>query len=388
VARTATRFGSRLDVVLFGICAILAFVATILPANLHQPVASSLRRSVVAPLVGLQQGAERWRSAWVTSNQRAEARDSLALRAASAVALQTENDRLRRLLGLGQRLQWGFVAAEALQGGGSAEQFSVVLTAGSNAGVTLGSPVVAPEGLVGTVQSVDPRMSLAIIYPHSEFRASAKSADDSVFGIVAPHLTGSATEGREGKVVRPDRYLLELRGVPYRRTIKPGTLVVTSGLGGLYPPGIPIGTVTAELKTPEVWARTYLLRPVVSPAQISAVMILTPPKVKAGTGAVWEAPASLDSAVRGVVAGGDSLSRAAATAEAAQRAGLDSAVRATRDSLRPDSLRTDTTARPRVTPGVTPPAAARVPAAGATPPAPVRRDTARPRPDTARPRPR
>jgi len=383
VARTTTRFGSRLDLLLFGVCAVLALVVTILPPDLHAPIASGLRRTVVAPLIGLQQGAERWRAAWAASQQRALAQNSLALRAAEANALKIENDRLRRLLGLGQRLQWGFVVAEALQGGGSSEQFAVVLTAGSAANVVPGSPVVAPEGLVGTVQTVDPTMSLAILYPHSEFRASAMAVDGSAFGIVSPHISGGAQEAREGQTVRPDRYMLEMRGVPFRRQLKPGTLIVTSGLGGTYPAGINIGTVVAELKTPEVWARTYLLRPVVNPAEIGSVMILLPQKAREGTGAVWEAPGSLDSATKGVVAAGDSIARADAALEASRRAALDSAVRASRPDTAPprDSLRADSVRGLRI-PGRTPTTAPE----GATPPRPAAgTDTVR-RPDTLRTR--
>ena len=68
------------------------------------------------------------------------------------------------------------------------------------------SGVVAPDGLVGQVTTVDPRSSLAILWTHPDFRASAMSADGSAFGIVRPHL------GEES-----GRSLLELRGVRARR---------------------------------------------------------------------------------------------------------------------------------------------------------------------------
>lgn len=393
-ARSTSRFGGRLDLILFGVFALLAFIVTILPPDMHKPVASGLRRSVVAPLVSLQQGSERWRAAYATSRERALTRDSVALRAAASISLEAENDRLRRALGLGRRLQVGFAVAEALHPGGSAEQFSVVLTAGSAAGVEPGAPVVAPEGLVGTVQTVDPSMSLAIIYPHPDFRASAMSADRGAFGIVAPHISGAAQNHKTGQPHRPDRYMLEMRGVPTRRQLKPGTLVVTSGLGGTYPEGIPIGTVVGELKTPEVWAKTYLLRPVVSPNDITTVMILKQAKVRAGTGAVWEAPTNPDSAERGVVAAGDSLARFVSAAEAARRASLDSAVRASRpDTTRVDSVAADSTraGQPPAAGGTTGARPVAPPAATPRPPAPVRRDTtlrAPARPDTPRTGPR
>ena len=59
----AARFSNRFALVLFGACILLSLVSMVLPPNLREPVASSLRRSLVAPLVRLQESAERWRGA-------------------------------------------------------------------------------------------------------------------------------------------------------------------------------------------------------------------------------------------------------------------------------------------------------------------------------------
>jgi rod shape-determining protein MreC len=296
--------------------------------------------------VHLQQGAERWRGAYLSSEREELRRDTLALAAARVPTLETENDRLRKLLGLGSSLKWGFIPAEALQGRGRAEDFTVTLSAGSNAGVRERSLVVAPEGIVGLVQTVDPTMSLAILFAHPDFRVSTMSADGSAFGIVQPHVPGSAT-GQAGSFQRSERYLLEMRGVPFRATLKPGAVVYSSGLGGIYPKGVPVGVVLGEIKTAEAWARTYLLRPAVNPAQLTAVMILTPQRGTAGLTNVWADVGPVDSATRSIVIAGDSLARQSAAAEAAaRRAAIDSAARLLRDSLGRDSLRADSTARP------------------------------------------
>src|SRR4051812_18641704 len=270
------------------------------------PVAQVLRRTIVAPLVGLQQGSERWRNAWLERESIALARDSSALRAMNAQALVAENGRLRKLIGLGTRLQYGFIPAEALQT--SVEQGfdyvqSVTLTAGSNAGVKKGSAVVAPEGLVGEVITAEPTMSIAILYTHPDFRASAMSADRTAFGIVYPH----AERGAGG-----DAYMLELRGVPTRVTLKPGAMLYTSGLGGTYPRGIAIGTVVQEIKTAEVWTRTYLLRPTVTPSRVTTVLVLTAQRVTQGVGNVWGAAVNADSATKRIAAAGDSIAKQAA----------------------------------------------------------------------------
>ena len=115
----------------------------------------------------------------------------------------------------------------------------------------------------------------------------------------------------------PERSLLELRGVAFRDALTPGTLILTSGLGGVYPRGIPIGVVMGEVTTSEVWSRTYLVRPAVYPPDVNNVMILSPERVSSGAmDEVWSSVARADSAARGVAASADSLARLAAMAAA------------------------------------------------------------------------
>lgn len=323
---TAARVGGRVDAGLLVGCVILSLVAVVLKDEDREPIASALRRSIVAPLVGLQRGAERWRTAWVMSEQRQLAADSVAVGAINSQALRVENKQLRTIIGLGSRLEWGFIPAEAVHSAAPTEEVvtNMTLTAGSLAGVQRFNPVVSAEGLVGVVQTADPTMSVAILYTNPEFRASAMTADGTAFGIVYPH-TGRGTNA----------YLLEMRGVPTRIQLRAGMQIFTSGLGGTFPRGILIGTVVTELKTAEVWTRTYLLRPAVTPSQVTTVLILTAQRVTQGTGNVWGAAVNLDSATRRIVAANDSIARRAAVLEAqARQAALDSVRRATIDSVR------------------------------------------------------
>jgi rod shape-determining protein MreC len=328
VARAA-RSGTRLDTAILVVCVVLAVLSLVLPQPTRAPIAGALRRTVMAPLVTVQRGAEQWRVAWLESERLAVGRDSLALAAADANALRLENDRLRGLLGLGSRLQWGFVPAEALQETGRPHDLitSLVLSAGSNAGIATYSPVVGPDGVIGLVQMADPTTSIVMLFSHPDFRVSAMTVDGSVFGIVYPYA-GSGAES----------YMLELRNVVFRTLLKPGTLIITSGLGGTFPRGIPVGHVVEEINTTEGWSRTYLVRPTVNPANVTSVMVMTPKRASQGTGNVWALPAAADSAQRHLVSAADSLARRAAALEAARR-------RAHVDSLRADSARVDSVRR-------------------------------------------
>jgi rod shape-determining protein MreC len=314
----AIRSNNRLDLIVLTTCIVLALAARALPNTMRDPVATGMRRTFLAPLVMLQERSERGRQSLLQADSKQAAIDSLALNSMKAGSLESENDRLRKIIGLGSRLRWGFIPTEALHGRGVRDETTVILSAGSRAGVSRLSPVIAPEGLVGVVDQVDPTMSHAMLWTHPDFRVSAMSPDGTAFGIAQAHLTGSATGG----------YLIELRGVPFRATLKPGALIVSSGWGGVWPRGIPIGTVLEEMKTSEGWARTYLLRPAVNPSDVYSVMILRRDRLAKGFDGVWQSVAQVDQATQRINVSGDSAARAAALAEAAaRRAVLDSVAR-------------------------------------------------------------
>lgn len=358
----AVRSGSRVDTAVVIVFAALSILISSLPGPARESISAVMRRSVVAPLVSLQSGAERARKAFMSYDATTRMQDSVVLRALRVTELESENERLRRMLGLGQSLRWGFVSAEALSGRSRGEEHTITLTAGSTAGVRPYSPVVAPEGLVGMVQSVDPTMSLAIVWAHPDFRVSAMAVDGSAFGIVAAHLGGTGAE----------RYLLEMSGVPFRSALKPGTLIVSSGLGGTYPRGIPVGMVLRELETEEGWARTYLLRSAVLPPDVANVMILQPTRASEGVQTVWSAAQQPTPAVTPAPPS-DSAARRAALAEAAAR----------RAAQRPTPR--DSAARPRPPRVVPPPVRPQPVPRDTTPRDTARRDTVRqapPPPDT------
>lgn len=260
----AERYGSRADTLVFLGCVALSIVAMSLPAAWRAPFSEALRQTILAPFLALQETTETLKSSRAHVAALTAERDSAMLAAAFLPELRSENARLRSLLGLGQRLRTGYVPAEVLHQAGPTDPLTFVVSAGRRDGVKTLDPVVSPDGLVGVVSAVDDRTSVVATWAHPEFRAAAMAVDGSVYGIVAPH-------GSEG----PGIWLLELQGVPYRSVVPESTLVVSSGLGGVIPRGIPLGTVIGQVAEGERWERTYLVRPAVHPASVSHVMILT-----------------------------------------------------------------------------------------------------------------
>ena len=261
------RYASRADTLLFIACVGLSIAALSLPPQWRDQLAQGLQQSVLAPFIFLQRQTELLAAARTNYDNVVAQRDSAALAAAFLPELRNENTRLRGLLGLSARLGSGYVSAEILHQPEPTNPLSFVVSAGRHEGVRPLSAVVRPEGLVGLVSSVGEHASVVLSWAHPEFRASAIAQDGSVVGIAAPH-------GAEG----PNVWLLELQGVLYRQQVLPGTVIVTSGLGGVFPRGVPIGVVVGPAGEEKGWGRTYLVRPAVHPAELSHVMILTSPR--------------------------------------------------------------------------------------------------------------
>ena len=226
---------SRSDTLLLLICLLLSLGALFLPAPWALAVAGGIRETALVPLVWLQRNAEENR---------------------------TSRARLRAMLRLPTRLTPGTVAAEVLRQTGPMDGRTLLLGTGSRAGVAAGSPVISAEGLVGLVVSAGPSSAVAITWAHPDFRASAVTEDGGVLGIVAPAPSPDASQA-----------FLELRGVPYRDTVAVGTLVLTSGLTGVYPRGIPIGRVAGIRREELGWERIYRIRPLANPGYITHVLL-------------------------------------------------------------------------------------------------------------------
>ncbi|MSR06899.1 MAG: rod shape-determining protein MreC [Gemmatimonadetes bacterium] len=258
------RYASRRDTLLFVVCLLLSIVARILPSHWGVAVASVFRDTLLSPLIALQYQAQVIKTSRARYDLETTQRDSLTLALDSLAPLRFENRELRALLGLRARLPVGHVAVEILHQAGPGEAL-LTLSAGRAQGIRSLQPVISTDGLVGVVTSpVDARTSVMMVWAHPDFRASAMTEDGAIYGIVAP-------SGMAG----PDQMLMELSGVPYREHIPEGTAVYTSGLGGVYPRGIPVGRVIGVGPEGEGWSRTYIVRPAVQPASVSHVIVLT-----------------------------------------------------------------------------------------------------------------
>jgi rod shape-determining protein MreC len=351
---TSDRHYSRRDTVFLLLCLGLSLLGLFSPEAFGRSVADTLRETVLSPLVWLQTRAEEGRTSRVRFRQVTSERDSTAYLSQFLPSIRAENERLRQLLRLSRRLNTGYVPAEVLHQPQAMDGRTLLLSAGSRQGVALFNPVVAPEGLIGMVASVSGRSSVAMSWAHPEFRVSAFTVTGNAFGVVAP-----SNEGRNGEGA------LEFRGVPYRDSVPLGTLVLSSGLGGVFPKGIPVGTVIGIVREEAGWERVYRLRPAANPASAAHVLVLVGTPLTRDLAGAFPS----DSLLQAVRADSiDRLRRADSVVEAARAARS-----ARRDSLqRASPIQGGTPTAPVQTPPSTSPMGGTSSA-----PAPAARDSAR-----------
>lgn len=257
------RYTGGRDLVLFLVSVLIAVTFLLGPQSWGLATASAIRDTLLVPFLWLQERAEESKTSRARFVAVEAQRDSAAWAAQALPALRAENDRLRTLLGLGPKLTTRWQPAEVMRQTQITDGRTLMVSRGAVAGVHPFDPVVAPEGIVGMVLSTDARTSVVMTWANPEFRVSAATEDGGVLGVIA------AAERQEG-----EEPLLELRGVPYRDTVAAGTLVLTTGLGGIYPRGVPIGRVLGVAREQPGWERIYSVRPAANIGVVSHVLIL------------------------------------------------------------------------------------------------------------------
>lgn len=143
-------------------------------------------------------------------------------------ALLAENGRLRELLGSRARLPQDVRIAEIVGIVPTPTTLQVVLDKGENDGVALGLAVIDAEGLFGQVVELTSYTSRVLLVADKDHAVPVEVNRNGVRSVL----------GGTGRI---DRLVLEF--VPVTADIVKGDLLVTSGLGGRFPRGYPVGVV-------------------------------------------------------------------------------------------------------------------------------------------------
>lgn len=241
-----------------------AFVLVVLPSATQEALATGLRATVLRPFLAMQEALVRGRLRSAEVERLQAALDSVHLALTARTTLEDENRQLRHLLGLAERLQPDYVAAAVIRPGTRGSESLFMLDVGQEDGIEPLAPVITRAGLAGLVREVHGGSSTGMDWTHPDFRASAMTVDGLAYGLVESHRG----EFREG-----DR--LVLSDVPFSTEIPSGTLIVTSGLGGIFPRGVPVGRVTELAEAEGGWRKSYWLEPFVPVGSITHVLVAT-----------------------------------------------------------------------------------------------------------------
>jgi len=163
------------------------------------------------------------------------------------VALREENARLRQLLGSRQRLDAKVLVAELIGVVPSPTTFQVEIDKGADAGVFVGQAVIDADGLFGQVVEVAQFSSRVMLLVDAAHAVPVQVSRNDFRSIAAG--TG-----------RMDR--LELEYVPVTADIRVGDTLVSSGLGGHFPRGYPVGEVTSVVVDPTMTYAQVTAKPI------------------------------------------------------------------------------------------------------------------------------
>ncbi len=266
-------------------------VVLLVASALNPPLFSALRMGVAgvtspvsSGLTALRDGATTIPDAingWIFAHAENAAmkRDLAAARPLlmRARVIAYENNRLRTLLAVRDRVAEPVVTARLVSSSASSGRRFALLDAGRFSGVMPGMPVRGPEGLVGRVIETGPNAARVLLLTDPDSIVPVRRARDGLPAIAAGRADGS----------------VDIRSVNATDVkFAAGDVFVTSGIGGIYAPGVPVARVIAAASDIAT-ARTFAQPDSLDYALVEKTFVALPPALPgppAGPGASATAP--------------------------------------------------------------------------------------------------
>jgi rod shape-determining protein MreC len=199
--------------------------------------------------------------------------DQFAQVSAELTLMKAENERLRAMLQAKSQLnQFQLRYAEVVAR--SADHWNHVLTIdkGLKAGIKKDMAVITSKGLIGRIQSVSNFSSTVELLTDIE-----RSNHISAYILSEQKVNGTSTYQQVNGVIEeydPQHRLLIMRKIPWGQKIEAKQQVITSGLGGVMPRGLPIGQVVRAQPDVLGLTQTAYIQPSADFAQISEVFVV------------------------------------------------------------------------------------------------------------------
>jgi rod shape-determining protein MreC len=198
-------------------------------------------------------------------------------RANQVEQLLLENTRLRKLLDLRERLQSAGMAAQVIYDAADPFSRKVVIDKGMADHVGLGSPVLDESGVLGQVTRVYPLVSEVTLITDRDHAIPVLNTRTGARGVAY----GDASLHADA---------MELRFMAANADVTAGDLLTTSGVDGVYPPGLPVARVEkVERQVDAVFARIYCV-PLALVSGSAHVVVLDPVTAQIAARPVPDAP--------------------------------------------------------------------------------------------------
>jgi rod shape-determining protein MreC len=225
------------------------------------------QRALLVPVTGWNDVSEYLLGLNHALEAEAAAHRAMALQAERAMRgdqLAAENAKLRDLLGLRASLALRAQAAQVLYDATDPYSRKVIIDRGATSNIALASPVINEAGVLGQVTRV---------YPLS---AEVTLLTDKDAAIPVLNTRTQARSAAFGYASAIGNDALELRFMAGNADVQVGDTLTTSGVDGIYPPGVPVArVVSVERKVDSGFAR-ILLAPTASPDGVRHVLVLEP----------------------------------------------------------------------------------------------------------------
>ncbi len=185
-----------------------------------------------------------------------------ARRSGQVEQLALENKQLRELLALSKRLETKGQAAEVLYDAADPYTRKLIINKGMTDGIKASSPVMDEHGILGQVTHVLPLVSEVTLVTDREHSIPVLNTRTGARGVAYGESGGAP--------------LLELRFMATNADIEVGDMLSTSGVDGIYPPGVLVGKVTKVERRAETAFARILCEPVGRVQGARHVMVLEP----------------------------------------------------------------------------------------------------------------
>jgi rod shape-determining protein MreC len=232
--------------------------ASDLLAVLTTPIQSALAR-VNRATVGVWSTYREWKNVRAENRRLREEAQRLRVEALRVTETVEENQRLRRLLALKQAMPLATLSGEVIAREWGGWVRSLTVNRGRADHVVRLTAVIGPDGLIGRVVDVRPGASIVQVLTDPA---------STVGAVVVRTRTQGIVEGEPRGTLRFKYMARDGSG------IQVGDLVVTSGAGGLFPRGIPVGRVRAIDDRGSALFSYAQLAPAVDFARIDEVLLI------------------------------------------------------------------------------------------------------------------